>query len=491
MKKQYQIEWSKYLSKNRWKEENVLDPQKDTRNPFEVDFGKVVFCPALRRMHDKTQVIPLSSGDCILTRLTHSMHVMNIAESLACNYTRSENFQNLYKDNLGEGFEVAQYIRAILKTASLLHDIGNPPFGHFGEDTIRDYFKELFESKKKRKRFASDLTDDELVDFTQFDGNALGIRIISKLQYAGGLDGLNLTFATLGAYLKYPNEGEKQEDTKEKKAYVGNHKHGIFKTERELFREIVEQCNMIREDGTIKRHPLAFLVEAADTICYGTMDVEDGLFQGWYTIEDLLGELNESIRKEAQNENLDICKIIDYNYNKKEDPRKVRLALREHLITYLVDLVINKFNEKIELIDSGDYNEELIYDDPNCVAKALKDFTKRRILSNKNVLKFEITGNTVITGLLDILIKYFFHNNKSYHARLNGIISDSRMIVAMKEGLPKKYPEERVITLDEIGRFDIRELSQYERLRMIVDFVASMTDKYSVELFQTLSGNSL
>ena len=487
MEEQYKIDWSKYLSDDRWRDEHVLDPKKDSRNPFEVDFGKVVFCPALRRMHDKTQVIPLSSGDCVLTRLTHSMHVMNIAESLACNYTRSESFNNLFED-AGDAYETAQQIRAILKTASLLHDIGNPPFGHFGEDTIKDYFENFFKDPKNEE-IIKEITEEDAIDFTQFDGNALGIRIVSKLQYAGTLDGLNLTYGTLGAYLKYPNPGGK-----DKNGYVGNHKHGIFKTERALFHDIVEKCNMKREDGAIKRHPLAFLVEAADTICYGTMDVEDGLLQGWYPIEELLDDLNNYIRNEAQNENFDICEIIGFNYNQEEDARKVLLSLREHLITYLVDLVINKFNENIEKIDNGEYGEkgeELVYDDPNKVAEALKDFTKRKILSNRHVLKFEITGNSVITGLFDILIKYFFHAESSYHSRLNGIISESRMAVAMKEGLSEKYPEDRVISQDEIGKFDIGELSYYERLRMIVDFVASMTDKYSVELYQTLSGNSL
>ncbi len=492
MEEQFKIDWSRYLSPARWRVEYVLDPKKDSRNPFEVDFGKVVFCPALRRMHDKTQVIPLSSGDCVLTRLTHSIHVMNIAESLACNYTRSDSFKNLF-DDAEDAYETAQQIRAILKTASLLHDIGNPPFGHFGEDTIKDYFDNFFKNPQNEEIIRG-IDKEDIIDFTQFDGNALGIRIVSKLQYAGTLDGLNLTFGTLGAYLKYPNAGAKQKDTDEKKAYVGYHKHGIFKTERELFYRIAESCNMKKEDGTIKRHPLAFLVEAADTICYGTMDVEDGLLQGWYSVDELLDDLNNYIRKETQNENLDIREIIGFNYNKEEDARKELLSLREHLITYLVDLVINRFNKKIKEIDSGEYGEEgeeLVYDDPYKVAEALKDFTKRKILSNRHVLKFEITGNSVITGLFDILIKYFFHKDKAYHARLNGIISESRIAVGMKEDKPKEFPEEMVIAPNTIGKFDIGELSQYERLRMIVDFVASMTDKYSVELYQTLSGNSL
>ena len=153
--------------------------------------------------------------------------------------------------------------------------------------------------------------------------------------------------------------------------------------------------------------------------------------------------------------------------------------------------MIRNFNAHIGEIDKGTYSNELIYDDPNFVAEALKDFTKRKILSNKNVLKFEITGNSVITGLFNILINYFFHKDLHYHSRLNGIISDSRMAIAMKENIRDEYPEDKVISVDEIGKFDVGCLSQYAKYRMIVDYVASMTDKYSVELYQTLSGNSL
>ena len=355
----YRINWEKYLSEKRWREEHVIDEEKDRRNPFEVDFGKVIFCPALRRMHDKTQVIPLSSGDCILTRLTHSLHVMNIAESLACNYTRSKEFSDMY-NNYDKAFKDAQRIRAILKTASLLHDIGNPPFGHFGEDTIKDYFVKFFGSEMG-KRISSKFADKEEIDFTQFDGNAQGIRIVSKLQYAGTLDGLNLTFGTLGAYLKYPNM-----EKKDTEGYVGNRKHGIFKTERELFHKIVEQCNMRKEDGSIKRHPLAFLVEAADTICYGTMDVEDGLCQKWYDITYLIQELSSFISKK-KNADIDIRNIIGFNYNdnqiRQKDQRFIRLELREHLITYLVDLTIRNFITNLKEIDNGTYNNELVYDD--------------------------------------------------------------------------------------------------------------------------------
>lgn len=485
----FKISWKQYLSEKRWREESVLDPHKDCRNPFEVDYGKIVFCPALRRMHDKTQVIPLSSGDCVLTRLTHSLQVMNIAESLACNYTRSEAFKSLYKDE-DEAYEDAQRIRAILKSGSLLHDIGNPPFGHFGEQTIKDYFQRFFSSGKPKELNIDDLSENERIDFTQFDGNAQGFRIVSKLQYTGSLDGLNLTYGTLGAYLKYPNEGAK----KGGEGYVGDHKHGIFVTERELLHKVVRECNMRREDGTIKRHPLAFLVEAADTICYSTMDVEDGLYQNWFSITYLINELNSFISKSIKSD-VDIRDIIEWKISdddlRNKDARLVRLELREHLITYLVNLTISNFVNNLQKIDSGEYNAELVYEDANYVAEALKVFTKREILSNKNVLKFEITGNSVISGLLDILIRYFFHPDSSYRSRLTGIISECRLSLSMKENLDGCYAPMLAIPSQDISSFDVKFLSNYAKLRIIVDFVSSMTDKYSVELYQTLSGNSL
>lgn len=479
--------WEKYLSSNRLRNENLYNHRLDKRNQFEIDFGKVVFCPAIRRMHDKTQVIPLSSGDCVLTRLTHSIQVMNIAESLASNYTGSDDFISLFNDAENENgkqkqFNVAQSIRAILKTAALLHDIGNPPFGHFGEETIKAYFKKLFNEEQ-----LFDLTDSEKLDFTEYDGNAQGLRLFTKLQYYGRLDGLNLTFGSIGAYLKYPNAKEKS------KKHVGDHKHGIYKTEFTLFEKVVEECHMKRNDNSIKRHPLAFLVEAADTICYSTMDVEDGLFQKWYTILELIEFMNSRIREWKNDPQFSIEECVNFHVapNNEKDVRQERLELRESLIDYLVNLSIANFNKHIDEIDEGLYDKELVYDDKNFVAKALKEFTKRHVLSHKDVLKFEITGNSVITGLLDILIKYFFHEDNQYRNKLKGIISESRWEISMKELDSIKYAENTPIKKEDVLEFDINKLKTYDRLRLIVDYISSMTDKYSVELYQTLSGNSL
>ena len=226
----YKIDWDKYLSEARDRQSAFASSnhRSDLRTAFDSDFGRAVFSSAARRMHDKTQVFPLTSGDKVHTRLTHSIEVMNIAESLGISLCRDADFQTTY------GTEALFYERAIptiLKTAAFVHDIGNPPFGHNGEDVIKDYFKNNI-------HYLEGLVENEQLDFLQFDGNAAGFRILTKGQYLGDLSGLNLTLATLGAYLKYPNYTEKNKD------YIGSKKHGVFFTEKAILDKIADTCRL-------------------------------------------------------------------------------------------------------------------------------------------------------------------------------------------------------------------------------------------------------
>ena len=180
-------------------------------------------------MHDKTQVFPLTNGDYVHTRLTHSLEVMNLAVSLGSSLCRNADFVAAYGKE--KALLLEQQICAVLKTAAFVHDIGNPPFGHYGEDTIKRYFK-----SGRWRKYAADCSPVDLAfyeahshDFTEFDGNAEGFRILAKGQYLGDLYGLNLTFAVLGAFMKYPNP-----ERGDKKGYVGLHKHGVFATEEQV-----------------------------------------------------------------------------------------------------------------------------------------------------------------------------------------------------------------------------------------------------------------
>ena len=496
----YPIDWEKYLKPERQRKSGThATIDWDYRNPFESDLGRVIFCPAIRRMHDKTQVIPLTSGDTILTRLTHSMQVMSVAESLAHFYTRSDDFKNNYGD---KAYEYDADISAILRTAALLHDIGNPPFGHFGEVTIQKYFKRYLEDHHI-------ITERQAMDFTQFDGNALGLRIVSKLQYTGTLDGLNLSYPTLAAYLKYPNKGKAKGD----KEYVGVHKHGIFETEEKLFDEIVKCCNMRVGNKKIKRHPLSFLVEAADSICYGTMDMEDGYNIHWYTFEDMVDTLNEYIYKTAKEKNklmalkeyqtdpqkpetFSIEKLLKFEHNwddgTPKDKRRLILDFRVKLIDYLAELAIKVFVRNLEAIDKGDYAFELLKDDKIDidVFGALSEFAQRKIITRRDVQELELTGNSVINGLLDILMSYAFSEDKKFRRKIKAVISISRMEATIHENIFNgvKY---KIFNDDDLWNFDIEQIINYNKLRLIVDFVASMTDKYSVELYQKFAGMRL
>lgn len=482
----------------------------DKRSQFESDYGRVLFSSAIRRMHDKTQVIPLTNGDSVLTRLTHSIQVMNIAESLILNYTRGDSFKK-ENDDADKRIELISALTAIARSAAFVHDVGNPPFGHFGETVIQEYFRDL---KSKQNNFCTSVADEKEIerkalDFTEYDGNAQGLRILSRLQYIGALDGLNLTYATLAAYMKYPNLGAKKSDN-----YIGNKKHGVFWTEEGVFNEIVKKCNLKRKDGRIKRHPLSFIVEAADSIAYLTMDIEDAYNLKWFTFENLINGIDELLKdikieklknnseeekEKAVNNLKSIIEIIGYHSegydsdNKKVKTganKKAVVDFRVGLIQYLVNKAVDNFTKNIEAIDSGDYSNELIEDDINNVAIALARFTQKFIFARREICSEEMTGRTVLNGLLDQLSQYAFSSNEVYRNKVKSLISRSRLEIAIHENsFPKdKY---KFFSDTELYNYDIKNMGSYGRWRMIVDFVSSMTDKYAVTLYQQLSGNNI
>lgn len=471
----YKINWTQYLSEKRLRlsEKGKNKDYFDKRNAFESDFGRVTFSPAMRRMHDKTQVIPLTSGDSVHTRLTHSIEVMNIAHSLGINYCRHKDFLGLYDKDAAV---LENKICAILRSAAFIHDIGNPPFGHFGEVVIQQYFSELFKNENEHN---FTLTEQQRNDFTQFDGNAQGFRNVTKLNYRGDLFGLNLTCATLGAYLKYPNV-----NSKEKENYIGLKKHGVFTSEKKALQTISKNCNMIinEKKKLYKRHPLSFLVEAADSICYLVMDIEDALLLKWITLQELVNRLKETESDIAKK----IASISASDKNENDKFIEVRVAL----IDYFVQLATGKFIENLEKIDKGEYNYELIEDDKEGVANTLKDFTSAKILCRKEVESVELTGHSVICGLLEILISHIYNKDSDYSRRIKSVLSKSAIKVAFHED---KFHEEKYKNFDTdfMTKHKLGDLSDYAKLRLIVDYISNMTDKYAVKIFQQLSGQRL
>ncbi len=429
----------------------------DARNDFESDFGRIVFSSAMRRMHDKTQVFPLTTDDNIHSRLTHSMEVMAIGHSLGIRVC--ENLEFIKRAGLDKS-DLFREIPVILKNACLVHDIGNPPFGHFGETVIQNYFKEFFISNSS---FLS--SDLEKEDFTFFDGNAQGFRVLTKLQILDDQYGLNLTFGTLGAYLKYPNSGEINSEL------IHLKKRGIFQSEHGYLEKIISGCKLNLDKAPV-RHPLCYLMEAADSICYLVMDLEDGFNKGWHSFQDIGEYLSKIVGIKEVVDNLE---KTNTGYG-KEITKMVKFRI--YLIQRLVDLAVSNFTNKIDDIEKGGYNHELIFDDPDNLSESLKTFCLTYIFPNREITSLELTGHSVITGLLDYYLEFLLHKDKHYRKRAQGLISDSVLRIAFLEnGLPENSK--------------IENLSNYYKLRVVVDFISGMTDQFALNHYQKISGQKI
>lgn len=460
------MNWEKLLSPVRLRPSKRPSEQggqqtNDIRNPFESDFGRVVFSPATRRMHDKTQVFPLTADDNTHSRLTHSLEVMAIGYSLGIRVSKDAKFQ---KETGKSELQLFREVPIIVQSACLVHDIGNPPFGHFGEKVIQTYFKKRFlESSANGMQFQ--LSNEQKEDFTHFDGNAQGFRVLTKLQILDDDKGLNLTSATLGTYLKYPNPGAIDAEKISKK------KRGVFQSEVMYLNEVADNCGLVRS-GQIMRHPLCYLMEAADSICYLVMDLEDGFNKGWYKYREIKESLVDIEGMQKQ-----FLKIEEENNTTGIEVSRVA-ALRIYLLQRLVEVASKNFIDNFEKIVSGEYNDELIKDDPTGLAKRLWKFSWNSIFTKKEITSLELTGHSVISGLLDYFIDFIFHEFGDYRRRGEGLISNGiRRVALLENGLSENE--------------SIDKLDDYFKLRIIVDYISGMTDQFALNIFQKLSGQRI
>src|SRR5688500_14709290 len=273
--------WKTLLSAKR-KGQKIGSNAESSRSAFEQDYDRIIFSHPFRRLQDKTQVHPLPEHDFVHTRLTHSLEVSSVGRSLG---KRAGEVILQRHPSLTGDFSLFDF-GAIVAAAALAHDLGNPPFGHAGEDGISDFF--LHHSGGQS--FKELVTKEEWYDLTRFEGNAQGFRILDKEQY-----GLKLTYASLGAFTKYPCPAFFPERDKKKKSQK---KFGFFQSEKDAFKEVACDLELIQRNGdSWCRHPLAFLVEAADDICYSIIDLEDGCRLGLVSFEDTV-ELLSGILKD-------------------------------------------------------------------------------------------------------------------------------------------------------------------------------------------------
>ncbi|MDR5591186.1 dGTP triphosphohydrolase [Christiangramia sp. SM2212] len=445
------MNWEQLLSLKRSGDTNkrLRKEQNETRLGFEVDYDRIIFSSAFRSLQDKTQVIPLSKTDFVHTRLTHSLEVSVVGRSLG-RLTGQKLLEKHPHLRDTYGYQMNDF-GAIVAAAALAHDIGNPPFGHSGEKAIGEYF-----SHGNGKRFKNDLSEKEFQDLIKFEGNANGFKILTENR-PGIEGGLRLSYATLGAFTKYPKESLPHKPSQK----IEDKKFGFFQSERETFAEVAEELGLKKtregKDIGYSRHPLAFLVEAADDICYTIIDFEDGINLGLidedYALEYLIKLVKDNINTSK--------------YNQLQNTADRLAYLRALAINTLIIEAADIFLKNEEAILKGEFHESLF--DKSSYEAQIKDIIKisiERIYQSEEVISKEIAGYRMLSYLLDIYTK----------AILPGVEEENSNFTRL---VLKSVPQ-----LDYLGE----EHSTYEKLISICSYIASLTDGLTVSSFKKFQG---
>lgn len=439
--------WEKLLSAERPGAGKA--PGTPERTAFQQDYDRIVFTSAFRRLKDKTQVFPLSKSDYVRTRLTHSLEASCVGRSLGAVVGREiiarHGLQHVESGDFG----------AIVAAACLAHDIGNPPFGHAGEDAIREWFRTSGLLDRH------DFTSEQRADFERYEGNAQGFRIVTRLQNPAN-PGLQLTSAVLATFTKYPRPSHLRADLDGK----SGKKFGFFQQDAEVFRQVAESTGLIeRVPGTAwKRHPLAFLVEVADDTCYLIVDLEDAAKLGFVPYRDaelLLADLAGSSVNGSRLERLG-------------DPKERLEYLRAKAIGRLLESAAAVFLENEDAILSGDFDEDLLDQSPVAVPlQAVLKLAKETIYTARPALEIETAGFEVLGALLGL-----FSNAVEAKAGYGRFTTRERMLLKL---LPSQF----------LGHGGEPHADPYIRLLQVADFVAGMTDSYAVDMYRKLKGFDL
>lgn len=426
------------------------------RSEFQRDSDRLIFSSAFRRLQDKTQVFPLAENDYVRTRLTHSLEVASVGRSLGTivgtEICARERLPGLHGSDFG----------AIVSAAALAHDLGNPPFGHSGEDAIRVWFAD----SPVAAGYQAALTGAEREDFARFEGNAQGFRLIARLQMPDN-PGLRLTCATLGAFTKYPRASALAGGALDH-AGASTKKFGFFQSEREFFAEVAGRCGLIPRAPGVDcwaRHPLAFLVEAADDICYRLVDFEDGFrlgVLGYDEVRDaflrVIGDDSKRAgaeRMRREQERIEFLRAL-----------AIGAAVRQAAATFLAkeaQMLSGEFDAcLLDLIPAG---AEL---------EAIKRRSIETIYSTARGVEIEAAGFAVLGGLLDDFV---------------AAVGD--VAVRGKLASPRSRKLLRLVPPPSIGPDGVPEAGTYLRLLRMTDFVSGMTDSYAVSLYKKVRGISL
>lgn len=445
------MNWNKLLSAKRWGSPTIQNQDQDqetARSQFQRDYDRLIFSSPFRRLQNKTQVFPLPGSVFVHNRLTHTLEVASVGRSLG------RIFYNQFKKdnpNLDDEFPLISEVGNIIASACLAHDLGNPAFGHSGEAAISRYFTD-----GDGQSYQKDVTEAQWRDLISFEGNANAIRILTHPFKGKGHGAFALTYSTLAAIGKYPCASI----AGGVKGVLHRKKYGFFQSEQETYRTIAEELGIEKENDSplvYKRHPLTFLVEAADDICYNIIDLEDA-----HRLKILsFSEVRELLLPLCNDPNID----ERFEREKYDDDAKVSL-MRAKAINTLIWECSNTFYRNQQVILDGNYNKSLTDDMPAQYLPAWKNIEKisiQKIYNSSSVIQKEVAGYKVMAGLLEEFVPALLHNDTHYYKKLVQLI-------------PQQFHTENTDT--------------YSKILSVLDFVSGMTDLYAVEMYSKIKGIS-
>lgn len=440
--------WHRLVNDKRFGLENYHDPKKNaTRTDFRRDYDRLVFSSPFRRLQNKTQVFPLPGSIFVHNRLTHSMEVACVGKSMADNIAGA--LRRRYA-GAPEGTEHFDHLGDIVAAACLAHDLGNPPFGHSGEKAIATFFSEGL-----GKDLKDSLSPSEWSDLTRFEGNANAFRVLTHQFRGRRKGGFAMTYSTLASIVKYPFES----------SLATKDKFGFFTSERDDFRRVADELGMLRlsqpgEPLRYARHPLVYIVEAADDICYEVMDIEDAHKLRILTTDEVIMAFMRFFPSDRQAQMTAVMEHVD-------DPNEKIAYLRSCVVGTLVERCAEAFIANEDSILEGTFEGSLLGSITPLEREGYARCTElsfARIYKAAEVVDIELAGNRIITFLMEKLTEAVTHPGLNY----------SRLLLA-------KFPQQ----------YDVDAPTLYGKLQAVLDHISAMTDVYALDLYRKLNGHSL
>lgn len=445
----------------------------DLRSEFEKDYHRIIGSASFRRLQDKTQVFPLDKSDFIRTRLTHSLEVSSLAKSLGQNIA-----EYILQEDMDPDFTypMKDDLCNILLCAGLIHDIGNPPFGHFGEDSIREWFSlHLGEYSFKGRPVTEILNEQMLKDFYLFEGNAQALRVVSRLHFLTGEHGMNLTYGLLASILKYPTTSR---DADAESEDIARKKVGVFASEEALYLDIAKETGM----GD-SRHPLSFILEAADDIAYLTADIEDAYKKGCISFDILKRELPLELAGYAKPEGFDAAALLNRQYEKalQREVKEPKLyAVQNWLVkvqSFLMSCATRGFVEHYRDIMAGEWREDIFTGTgAEGIHAALHNIAYRNAFESMPILRIELGAGKMMDDILERFVPAF-------------IVYDTDEKMGMIEHKITQLVSEnyrQVYHSSAEGKSEVEKL--YLRLHIVTDYISGMTDSFARDLYREVNG---